>query len=105
MHKLENIGLVIPRGRRRVRNLRIRMAEEITPDDLKHYLNILKHALRSIEFQCRRGSFPGLATLIRDHIRDIRLAADGLELACSQNQENQSSPGMRMTYTPEKKKK
>jgi hypothetical protein len=81
------------------------MAEEITPDDLKHYLNMLKHALRSIEFQCRRGSFPGLATLIRDHIRDIRLAADGLELACSQNQENQSSPGMRMTYTPEKKKK
>jgi hypothetical protein len=85
------------------------MAEEITPDDLKHYLNMLKHALRSIEFQCRRGSFPGLATLIRDHIRNIRLAADGLELACGQNRdphgkEKQSSPGMRMTYTPEEEK-
>jgi hypothetical protein len=62
------------------------------------------------KFQCRRGSFPGLATLIRDHIRNIRLAADGLELACSQSRDphgdnKQSSQGMRMTYTPEKEKK
>jgi hypothetical protein len=83
------------------------MAEEITPDDLKHYLNMLKHALRSIEFQCRRGSFPGLATLIRDHIRNIRLAADGLELACSQSQSrpesNKSlSPSVGMSYAPGK---
>jgi hypothetical protein len=92
-----------------MRNLRIRMAEEITPDDLKHYLNMLKHALRSIEFQCRRGSFPGLATLIQDHIRNIRIAADGLELACTQNRDphgdnKRSSSGMRMTYTPGKEK-
>ena len=58
------------------------MAGDLTPPESKHYLGIVKHALRSIEFQCRHGFVAGNVPEIQRHVADIRQAADGVELLC-----------------------
>lgn len=80
------------------------MANEITPHELKRYLDMLKHALRSIESQCKRGLVPGDVVEVRRHIDNIREAARGVEAAYANvkeqpiSKEKKSNAGL--TYHP-----